>query len=89
MHDRRQRWLLAELVRTWHAPVVRIQRITRRIILGCLPTWGKPQLEEGWMLHSLRCTHVCSVSVISRDSRYGATLSKKAQVEEPRHGRVA
>jgi|HubBroStandDraft_3_1064219.scaffolds.fasta_scaffold182883_2 hypothetical protein len=26
MHDRRQRWLPAELVPTWHAPVVCIQK---------------------------------------------------------------
>jgi hypothetical protein len=26
MHDRRQRWLPAELVATWHSPVVCIQR---------------------------------------------------------------
>jgi hypothetical protein len=30
MHDRRQRWLAAELIPTRHAPVVRIERISRR-----------------------------------------------------------
>ena len=41
MRDRRQRLRAAKVVRPSCAPVVRIQRITRRIGLGCLPTWGK------------------------------------------------
>jgi len=28
MHDRRHSWLAFEPIRTWHAPVVRIERVT-------------------------------------------------------------
>jgi hypothetical protein len=39
MHDRRQRWLPAEFVLTWHAPVVCIQTASQQRLAAVDQIW--------------------------------------------------
>ena len=73
MHDRRQRLLAAEVVRSPHAPVVRIEVVVPSITMG--HARDVPDRESGEGERRVNRGHVCLASELQHESSRAGSLN--------------